>query len=503
MIKDRNIADDANIQVHKIMGSAGLFMTGELFWVGDSGDAAYNAMRSKVKRDRLYTNLDTCIGATVANRGDVIVLMEGTNQTVSAAAGLALDVSGITIVFLGKGTTQAKITFDTAVTADMDIDAANITLVNPKFVAGIDSLQGPIDVNSTDFTMINAEYHDADDIETIDAVIATAGATRLKIHGYKYFCGAETGNLKQSHIQLNGCDDIDLKEIDIRGDFYVGCIENVTDEVLNARFENIYCENLNATPKPAIFMDADATGSCKNVKCKIASGTTYVSNVGKLSWDDRCEGFMGDGYAGEPLGTVIGTGLEGKIDTIDGYHDVPTANATTDEVIRDVVGRKIDAPIYAPGTTKSISAYSKGTADLQERVVKKEAATMVNGQVMFTIAGGPIEVLGLVSIAETSNDATASTLQYSATPTIGSATTISAASASLANAAAGASVTLAGTTLSTAALLSAGGPNLIANPGTIMVPIGTITMVIGTGSTTGTWAHYLRYKPLATGVTVV
>jgi hypothetical protein len=63
-------------------------------------------------------------------------------------------------------------------------------------------------------------------------------------------------------------------------------------------------------------------------------------------------------------------------------------------------------------------------------------------------------------------------------------------------------VTLAGTALSTAALLNANGPNLIANPGTIVVPAGTITAVVGTGSTTGTWAHYLRYRPLANGAVV-
>ena len=56
--------------------------------------------------------------------------------------------------------------------------------------------------------------------------------------------------------------------------------------------------------------------------------------------------------------------------------------------------------------------------------------------------------------------------------------------------------------LATAALLNANGLNLIANPGTIFCPIGTIDMVIGVGSTTGTWAQYLRYKPLAVGVTV-
>lgn len=152
-------------------------------------------------------------------------------------------------------------------------------------------------------------------------------------------------------------------------------------------------------------------------------------------------------------------------------------------------------------TGGSAAAPTSATA-LQEGVAKKAAAVIVNGDTLFTVAGGPIAVIALVSICATNNDGTASTLQYSATPTSGSAQTISGASGSLASAVAGASVTLAGTALATAALLNANGPNLIANPGTIMVPAGTIKAVVGVGSTTGTWVHYIRYRPLAAGVTV-
>ena len=155
------------------------------------------------------------------------------------------------------------------------------------------------------------------------------------------------------------------------------------------------------------------------------------------------------------------------------------------------------------GSGKAVASSDVSSiSSVQEQVAFKAAATLVNAQTLFTVAGGPIAIIGLVSICVTGNDATASTLQYSATPTVGSAQTISAASASLASALAGASVTLAGTALATAALLNANGPNLIANPGTIMVPAGTIKAVVGVGSTTGTWAHYIRYKPLAAGVTV-
>lgn len=132
----------------------------------------------------------------------------------------------------------------------------------------------------------------------------------------------------------------------------------------------------------------------------------------------------------------------------------------------------------------------------------KAAATMVNGQTIFTVTGGPILIFGLVSLCVTDNDGTASTLQYSVTPTVGaSAQTISNASASLASATAGASVSLIGTALTTAANLNANGPNL-GMTAPIFCPAGTITMVIGTGSTTGTWEHHLYYWALGPSIKV-
>lgn len=124
------------------------------------------------------------------------------------------------------------------------------------------------------------------------------------------------------------------------------------------------------------------------------------------------------------------------------------------------------------------------------------AAVMVNGNTIFTVSG-PILIQGLVSTCVTANNGTASTVQYSVTPTVGAgAQTISAASGSVANAAAGATVSLQGTALSTAALYNANGPN-VGQSAPIYCPAGIITVVIGVGSTTGTWSHTICYWPLA------
>jgi hypothetical protein len=153
-----------------------------------------------------------------------------------------------------------------------------------------------------------------------------------------------------------------------------------------------------------------------------------------------------------------------------------------------------------------IMTQNLATLDQNERSSVKAAATMVNNQVAFTIAGGPVQIIDLLSECITANDATASTLQYRSNPTVGSATTISGATTTLASIAAGATIRLAPTALSTAPVISlaaAGGVQLGTNVANrITVQPGTIQLVIGIGSTTGTWKHFLRYKPLATGVTV-
>jgi hypothetical protein len=136
-----------------------------------------------------------------------------------------------------------------------------------------------------------------------------------------------------------------------------------------------------------------------------------------------------------------------------------------------------------------------------ETSVTSQPAVMVNGDIIFNVVGD-IQLLNLVSECKTDNNATASTLQYSVVPLVGTTTTISGTSASLASFTAGGVVTLAGDAFATAPILSIAGVALSQTARGIYVPTGTIKLVIGTGSTTGTWRHYLRYFPLEDGAYV-
>lgn len=131
----------------------------------------------------------------------------------------------------------------------------------------------------------------------------------------------------------------------------------------------------------------------------------------------------------------------------------------------------------------------------QQKCIVKPAAVMANGTTIWTVSGGPIQIISIGCVCVTANGATASTLQYSADGTDGAATTITGASASLANATAGTIVASVPGTLATAPAVYANGVGIAGTVG-IIVPAGIITTTIGVGSTTGTWKQYINYIPL-------
>ncbi len=148
-------------------------------------------------------------------------------------------------------------------------------------------------------------------------------------------------------------------------------------------------------------------------------------------------------------------------------------------------------------------SQEQSLTDFAPKVAVSNAAVMVNGTTIFTVSGGPIFISELISECITANDTTASTLQWSADGTLGSATTFTAATATLASAAPGTLVVCNFTALATAPDILANGVGLASvKTRGIIVPAGIITTTIGVGSTTGTWRHYLRYEPMKPGVRV-
>lgn len=62
----------------------------------------------------------------------------------------------------------------------------------------------------------------------------------------------------------------------------------------------------------------------------------------------------------------VSVALEAALAVVDGYHDVPTADAVTNTHMRDVAGNKTDAVAQTPGDVYSAMAYLKGLCALHD-----------------------------------------------------------------------------------------------------------------------------------------
>ena len=212
---------------------------GNVYWV-DSG-AGSNG--NKGTFDRPFSTIDYAVGRCTANNGDIIAVKPGHTETVTAAGGLDLDVAGIAIVGLGNGSDRPTVNFTTATTADMDVDAANITVYNVLFTGGVDALAGPIDVNAADFSLINCEWRDVTGQAT-DVVIADANADRILIEGHFHNGAAAAG--ANSAIALIGMDNPVVRNFKIVGNFAVSAIDCRTTAVVDLDIHTGYIWTKNA-----------------------------------------------------------------------------------------------------------------------------------------------------------------------------------------------------------------------------------------------------------------
>ena len=211
-------------------GIGGNVYTGNVYFV-DSGNVDGDDSPSAGTKQYPFTTIDYAVGKCTANNGDLIIVMPGHTETVTAAAGLDLDVAGITLIGVGNGSDRPTINFTTAVGADMDVDAANITMYNFLFTGGFDALTGPIDVNAADFQLINFETRDVTGQAT-DFIVTDANADRLLIDGWIHRGAAGAG--ADTAITIVGGDDITIRNFNIYGNFAVAAIENVTTAAVRA-----------------------------------------------------------------------------------------------------------------------------------------------------------------------------------------------------------------------------------------------------------------------------
>ena len=279
-----------------------------------------------------FTTIQECVNAASAD--DVISVAPSHVETVTAAAGLVLDQSGLTIIGYGNGDRRPQVNFTTVVGADMDvssagltivglgngdqrpqvnfttvvgadvnIDAAGVTIKNVRFTGGIDALTGPVDVNAADFTMIDCVTEDVTGQAT-DFVVSDANADRMSVVRHEHRGAAAAG--ADSAFQLTGGDQITFEDAWIYGNFAAAGIESIGTAQTNLRIYGganrpCYIRTVNAADVAVTLLTGSTGDVGPYVYARVADNAANVT-----------EAFVGDAMRFmQPVGVVNLNGERG------------------------------------------------------------------------------------------------------------------------------------------------------------------------------------------------
>ncbi len=237
---------------------------GQVFWVSNSSASVLTG--GVVGSDgnpgtfmQPFATLDFAVGRCVAGRGDIIFVKPGHAETIASAAAVALDVAGVAVIGLGRG--SARPTFNyTATASTLTMSAANITLHNVLLTGGIDAVVSLVVVSAADCLISDVELRDVTG-EMTDGILTTAGATRLKILGHVH--SGATGAGTNSAIAVVGGSDIEIQINRMDGNFAVGGIDIRTTATLNLHVHDVgFFRTRNSAD---IFIVDTVTGSTGQV----------------------------------------------------------------------------------------------------------------------------------------------------------------------------------------------------------------------------------------------
>jgi hypothetical protein len=244
--------------------------------------------------DAPTATIDFAIGLASASVGDIIYVMPGHAEAISAAADIDVDKIGLKIIGLGEGSNRPTITLDTIDSVDIDIDAASVTIENIIFSANEDDIVALFDVNADDFTLRNCHFQATATDKNFLIVVqdaAAGGSDRITIEGctssmldasdthFVNFAGTGDGHIVRNNV-LHG----NWGTIAIGGAGVVTNCTIVNNVMFNIAVDADACINMAATATGIMAYNACAGGHATDGI--VAGDLGSIENYYELSTSD-------------------------------------------------------------------------------------------------------------------------------------------------------------------------------------------------------------------------
>ena len=378
--------------------------TGDIWYV-DSGSGTDGSGYGQNPMSPCAT-LDYAIGLCTASNGDVIFVMPGHAENLALADAVDVDVAGVRIVGLGEGNNRPTFTY-TATAGEFVIGAANITVENLRFVAGISNVTMGISVEAAgdNFAMINCEVPEPGTatFDFADIIDLASGADNVTIDGLIVRqVGVTAGDLDHCIEMGTGVNNrFTLKNSVIEGEFAVAAIwsDTADTEVL---IED--CIITNATNgQHAIEFTSTARGEIRNCLVRTDEQTTACDpgslTMANVLWDDND---VADSVA---------------VPVVDSADQTDLAAILTDTAAMDTAA---ELQALAFGSASGGADILADTAAIQPCApgcVSKTLTTIANGNNDLFVVSGTCKIVEIVGIVSTEIEAKSCLINYNMDPT--------------------------------------------------------------------------------------
>lgn len=211
---------------------------GDVFYVDSTNASASDTVGRGKRISAPFATLDFAVGQCAVNNDDVIILAPGHAETIIVDSGVNIDVAGVTVVGMGRGTDRPTFNFTTDVAADFKLAAANVRVENILFTAGIDALTAPIEISGAFNELVDCEFQDGttNTIDTACIVDVLATADSCLIDGFVSIGNDDEGNDDAIICCIRGAvgaTDFRVMNCFITGGFTIGCLDlNQTTDLI-------------------------------------------------------------------------------------------------------------------------------------------------------------------------------------------------------------------------------------------------------------------------------
>ena len=265
--------------------------------------------------DNALATFDYAVGLCTANKGDVIYILPGHAETISAAAGIDLDVEGITVIGLGNGDNRPTFTMDTSTSVDVDVDADNITIKGLRFVSGKAAMLAMIDVNNAFFEAIDCDFISLSTFTVINFINIATTKDNFRFKGCRFISATDPdgtdGGANTGCFYIVDSENIRIEDCEFYGNFETAIFHNKTTACKNLWVINCYGIQSLSGAEPFQLVDgangAMVGGGFITPAEAAATEATLVGTLGDAFFILVPGNFGNDGVSGGQGGIIVAT----------------------------------------------------------------------------------------------------------------------------------------------------------------------------------------------------